>query len=369
MLFGEAQSKCDHVAGVPLLPEVAEKLHLLFLAKGALATTAIEGNTLTESQVLEQLEGKLNLPPSQEYLKREVQNIIDACNTLQTPVINGAWDVLSVDSIKRINRMVLKGLEVGEDVVPGEIRSHSVTVGNYRGAPAEDCEYLLERLCEMLNSFVDENYSQKVIGLIKAVFAHLYLAWIHAFGDGNGRTARLLEFVILLSHGVATPAAHLLSNHYNATRTEYYRQLDQASKTRDPLPFLEYAIQGFIDQLKQQLKTIRQYQLDLTWQRYIYDVFKDKTSDTDKRRRELLLNLSEQATPIYVSTVNELTPRIAKAYAGLTSRTLDRDLKLLEDEGLIEIEHGVVKVNKEMIESFLPDTKGALIPQTIQSRK
>ncbi len=63
MLLGEAQSKCEHIAGIPLMPSVAEYLHQLYLAKGTQATTAIEGNTLTEEQVLQRFQGKLKLPP------------------------------------------------------------------------------------------------------------------------------------------------------------------------------------------------------------------------------------------------------------------------------------------------------------------
>ncbi|MBW2661693.1 MAG: Fic family protein, partial [Deltaproteobacteria bacterium] len=37
---------------------------------------------------------------------------------------------------------------------------------------------------------------------------------MHPFGDGNGRTARLLEFEALLSSGVPAPSSQLLSNHY-----------------------------------------------------------------------------------------------------------------------------------------------------------
>jgi hypothetical protein len=78
--------------------------------------------------------------------------------------------------------------------------------------------------------------------ILKAIMAHLYLAWIHPFGDGNGRTARLLEFHILLEAGVPLPVAHLLSDHSNRTRAEYYRQLDRASKSGgDVLPFLSSA--------------------------------------------------------------------------------------------------------------------------------
>jgi hypothetical protein len=54
--------------------------------------------------------------------------------------------------------------------------------------------------------------------LIAAVVAHVYFEWIHPFGDGNGRTGRLIELKLLLEAGVPQPAAHLLSNHYNATR-------------------------------------------------------------------------------------------------------------------------------------------------------
>lgn len=62
--FGEASSKCEHISRVPLRPATAQALHQLYLAKGVAATTAIEGNTLSEEQVLKAVEGKLVVPPS-----------------------------------------------------------------------------------------------------------------------------------------------------------------------------------------------------------------------------------------------------------------------------------------------------------------
>src|SRR5947207_5877512 len=73
--LGECQSKSEHLAGVPLHPKTARKLHDVYLAKGVLATTAIEGNTLSEEEVLQHLEGKLKLPKSREYLAQEITNI------------------------------------------------------------------------------------------------------------------------------------------------------------------------------------------------------------------------------------------------------------------------------------------------------
>ena len=53
-----------HIAGVPLDRETADKLYRLYLTRGVQATTAIEGNTLSEEQVQQRIDGKLELPPS-----------------------------------------------------------------------------------------------------------------------------------------------------------------------------------------------------------------------------------------------------------------------------------------------------------------
>src|SRR5262249_16120802 len=152
---------------------------------------------------------------------------------------------ITVATLKEFNALILKGLELNEDVVPGEIRNYDVGVGSYRGAPHGDCEFLLSKLCEWIESplFQDDSDNNLITAIIKSIVFHLYLAWIHPFGDGNGRTARLVELAILLAQGVSTPAAHLLSNHYNATRKKYYGELDRASKSGgDIIPFIEYAM-------------------------------------------------------------------------------------------------------------------------------
>ncbi|MEW5956545.1 MAG: Fic family protein [Chloroflexota bacterium] len=358
MLLGEAQSKCDHVAGVPLLPNVAEYLHQVFLAKGVLATTAIEGNTLTEEEVFRRLEGKLELPPSKQYLGQEIDNVVEVCNLIANQIFTDESIELGVDDIKEYNRLVLKNLPLSEDVVPGEFREHSVLIGRYRGAPADDCEYLLQKLCEWLNSDFDVPGADKVaFGILKAIVAHIYIAWIHPFGDGNGRTARLIEFKILLSVGVPTTAAHLLSNHYNLTRSEYYRHLDQAHKSGgDILPFIEYALQGFIDGLKEQITTIKQQQLQVHWINYIHDRFRDEDSISNIRRRRLVIDLSEKEKPVPTSKIRHISPRIAEAYAGKTDKTVIRDINHLITMGLVERTRKGVRAKPEIMFAFLPRT-------------
>ena len=85
MLLGEARAMCDHLAGVPLQPDVARNFYEVAMVRGAHATTAIEGNTLTEEQVAGILRGTFRAPPSREYQEREVKNALDALNAVSPP--------------------------------------------------------------------------------------------------------------------------------------------------------------------------------------------------------------------------------------------------------------------------------------------
>ena len=358
MLLGEAASKCEHIAGAPLRPSVAENLHRLYLAKGVLATTAIEGNTLTEKEVLQRLDGKLKLPASKEYLGQEIDNVVGACKRIGELLVKGDTG-LTPDRLCELNRLVLAKLPPEGKEVPGEIRGYSVLVGNvYRGAPAEDCRYLIERYCEWLagEDFKAPVGMETVYAIIKAIVAHLYFAWIHPFGNGNGRTARLIEFQILLAAGVPTPAAHLLSNHYNLTRSEYYRQLDQASKTGgEIIPFIQYAVGGFVDGLREQLHVIREQQWDVAWRSYVHTRFRDRTGPSAIRQRDLVLDLSECREPVPLRKIPELSPRLAKAYATRSQKTLQRDLiELVYGLELIKRTPKGVLANREIILAFLP---------------
>lgn len=358
LMLGECQSKCEHVSSVPLQPSTADGLYRVYLAKGVLGTTAIEGNTLSEDEVLQHLEGTLRLPPSREYLSREIDNIVKGCNDTLGLIAKGEIPPLTPDSIRHLNRTVLDGLELDDGCTPGELRSHSVVVGKYRGAPAQDCELLLQKLCEWLrDSFVPPKSQGQdltiAFAILKAVIAHLYIAWIHPFGDGNGRTARLLEFQILIGAGVPAASAHLLSSHYNATRTEYYRQLARASDSGgDTVPFVVYAVQGFLDGLRQQVDETWTQQWDIAWQNYIHEHFAGKSSETAVRQRRLVLDLAAQSLPVPRAKISEISTRLAQSYAKRTDKTLARDLNALIESGLVIKTHEGYRARKELILAF-----------------
>lgn len=356
--LGEIASKCEHLANLPLRPETREQMHRVYLAKGVAATTAIEGNTLSEADVRKAVDGKLEVSPSKEYLKQEVDNIIAACNEIGKAVVSSEPTPISAELISSYNRQVLENLPLDKDIAPGKLRGHQVVVGDvYRAPAAVDCGYLLEKLCTWLQSedFKATKGRETVYAIIKAIIAHLYLVWIHPFGDGNGRTARLLEFHILLAAGVPSPAAHLLSNHYNLTRSEYYRQLDQASKSGgDIIPFLRYAVRGFVDGLHEQMNYVWDQHWHIVWRDHVHEQFQNRTHPSDARQEQLALDLAVKADWVALAEIPELTPLLAKAYAGKTTKTVQRDLNQLEKMNLIAREGRKVRARAEIIISFLP---------------
>src|ERR1700733_12397592 len=141
-MLGECQSKCEHLAGVALEPAIANRLHSLYLAKGIHGTTAIEGNTLSEKEIIQYLEGKLSLPPSREYLAQEVENIGRGLGTVLDIIRRGTAVQLNTETFELFNSIVLDKLDLEEGTIAGKIRRNSVGVFRYRGAPAEDCPYL-----------------------------------------------------------------------------------------------------------------------------------------------------------------------------------------------------------------------------------
>jgi Fic family protein len=359
MLLGEARSKVEHLGRALLKPDIAEELLSVYLAKGVHATTAIEGNALSESQVRDILEGHANIPPSQDYQEREAANIIAAYNRIAAHLTGGGSSELTADGIKEFNREVLDGIHE-DGVRPGEVRRQSVVVGpRYRGAPWEDCEYLLQSMCEWLNGPDFDPPSREMTipyALIKAVVAHLYLAWIHPFDNGNGRTARLIELQVLLAAGVPMPATHLLSNHYNITRDEYYRQLQQASDSGgDITGFLRYAARGFVDGIRSQVDLVWAQQYEDRWEQFIYETFGGRvTTDAERRRLHLALKLSERDEPVPRREIARLSPELAVAYAG-TERMLSRDLNALAAMGLVEpAGHGRWQAQRWKILAFRP---------------
>lgn len=355
MELGEARSKCDHLARVPMPPSYARELHEINLSKGVHATTAIEGNTLSEEEVIAILRRR-STSPAADYQVREVENVVAAYNGVLGLLGAGEAPQLTPELVRQFNYQVLEGLELFPEVRPGETRHHSVTVGTYRAPDWERCDELVQQMCDWLNgpSFSGDGTMRIPVAIIKASLAHLYLAWIHPFGDGNGRTARLCEFLVLVTCGVPTSAAHLISNHCNKTRDEYYKQLQYASESGgDVTRFLSYCSSGFVEGLGEQLRWIYDRQFRLTWHEYVGSQVTGRDPDM-RERRALIAEVLLFCEPVAKKDIPRLTPELAEIYAASGPKTLARDLNELVSIGLLRAVDGRYQADSDALMSLLP---------------
>lgn len=331
--LGQCDAIIRAIRETPLSPERHRELGRLALTKGAQATTAIEGNTLSDEEVRQVADGE-SLPPSKTYQEREVRNVIDAMNGILAAVM-ASESVPAVSPALMLSFHKRIGFDLGEhfDAIPGKFRTDERFVGPYKCPRASDVGPLVDLFCEWLQ----EEFAPRegavpfADAVIQAIVTHVYVEWIHPFGDGNGRTGRLLEFYLLLRAGNPDIGSHILSNFYNETRAEYYRQLHQANKNRDLGAFIAYAIEGYRDGLLETLKTIQGIQFEIAWRTLIHDRFakqKYRKKRVFKRRRELMLQFPLHE-PVPLEQLPMQTIDLARQYSALTSTTLLRDVKVL----------------------------------------
>jgi Fic family protein len=363
--LGESYSKCQHLVGTPLQPRVAWDLAGVYMRRGALASAAIEGNTLSEDEVNDIFVNEKRLPESQQYLEQEVRNVLDALYLVRREVYEEDGEFrLTPEWVLGKHAFLMRDLDVAAHVRPGEYRDIPIVVGNYRGAPAEDVPFLMDQLCNWVNRILDD--AKKVaatapdqaffLAFFAATLSHLYIAWIHPFGDGNGRTARLIECAILAHCGlVPWISTNVLSDYYNRTRTRYYEKLDAASRQNDVAGFIAYSALGFRDQLREQVRTVQSHQRVVAWINYVHERFQGEPSTDIARRRRAVVLAMPDGKPLSRKEIRYLSPSIAEMYEGTSDRLFRRDMgKLIELELVEEVGAGRFESCIWRMDAFTP---------------
>lgn len=237
---------------------------------------------------------------------------------------------------------------------PGSTRS-AVTTADRTGAPA--CRR--PNLATVLTDKLRPPRLRRRAGLVRGRSRWLAPpclagAWIHPFGDGNGRTARLCEYLVLVTSGVPTTAAHLISNHCNLTRDEYYQQLRFASESGgDITRFLQYCAEGFVFGLGEQLRYVHDRQFRLTWHEHVAELVTGRDLKM-RERRSLIANSLLGLAPVSRREIPLLTPELAAAYSTCGPKTLSRDLNELIALDLLVERDGGYTARDDVMLNLLP---------------
>ncbi|MCY4465410.1 MAG: Fic family protein [Chloroflexi bacterium] len=370
LLLGEVQARITLIKRMSIPRDDSNQLRKIYLNKGVHGTTAIEGNTFSEEEVGRIIAGDLQAAPSRAYQQQQIDNMVRAFNEVANGILAGSERRFSQALLHEYHRIVLDELagETADGVKTGEIRNHSVTAGRYLAPPVPELDGLLQQFCDWLNHPAQADAGEELtMPILKAIIAQVSFIWIHPYGDGNGRMARLIEFMLLLQSGVPDIAAHLLSNHYNLTRDRYIDHL-QAShgewdgesypKKGNLADFIRYALEGFRDGLDEQLTAIHAMQARSIWRDEIDATFVREFSanltTARQRQKRLLLNLSDRLMerPATKQDISTLSPALARAYAGKSMRTVSRDLNALQELNLLKRVGGGYLPNDSILRGF-----------------
>ena len=191
-------------------------------------------------------------------------------------------------------------------------------------SPASSISDSMQKLCEYVNT---DNENEFVNPLIKGILIHFWIAYIHPFMDGNGRTARALFYWFMLKHKYWLFEYLSVSTAILSARAQYYRSfLYSEIDDNDATYFIVYNLKTIHKAIEQLNAYIERKQKE---KRHAYR-FTAKFPSLNYRQRTLLSSAIEKPQEIF-------TIETHANIHGVTYQTARTDLLSLKNMGLLEM--------------------------------
>lgn len=169
--------------------QLKEIFHLL----ESVGSARIEGNRTTVSEYIEQ---KIEKRERSNERFSEIANVEQAMSYIEESIDSGS--AISHQFIRELHHLTVNDLNDEGDRTPGAYRTWAVEIARSKHLPPEP--HLVQTYMEELINFINKDDNQK-FDLIKVAIAHHRFAWIHPFGNGNGRVVRLITYALLIKYG------------------------------------------------------------------------------------------------------------------------------------------------------------------------
>lgn len=260
------------------------------------SSLAIENNQLSLFQVEDVINGKMVIGEQKDI--QEVKNAYKAYE--QIDKVNP----YSVDDLKKIHGIMTYLIE--EDA--GKFRNHGEAVYDgdveiFMAPPHKLVPTLMDNLFNWMNEVKDTTNPL----IISSVF-HYEFVFIHPFGDGNGRTARLWQTAIL-AHWEKAFTYLPIESMIKKNQEEYYKVIDNCNKAGNSTKFIEFMLEMIDATIDETANNATQETTQETTQEKILKLIKDNPSITQ----------TQMATAL-----------------GLTRDGISYNIKQLKDNGIIE---------------------------------
>lgn len=169
-------------------------------------------------------------------------------------------------------------------IIPGKFRNFEVAMGAHQPPASKSLEKFISRFCEA--------YKNIPIGeiLIAAAASHHRLAWIHPFGDGNGRVVRIFTSSLLKAYGLNGGGIWSISRGLARNRSQYYTKLAIADQGRQGdldgrgtlserglVEFCEFFLSTMLDQMDFMLGILKLDSVISRYARLMHEVFPKKS--------------------------------------------------------------------------------------------
>lgn len=156
--------------------------------------------------------------------------------------------------LQQLQKIAVEGIEA----YPGEWRTGPARITKSKHTPpdAHLIGFLVQEMCD----YVNNNWHEKTAFYL-ASYVMWRINWIHPFADGNGRTSRVVSYIVLcVSLKTLLPGTPSIPQQIQDDRTVYFRALEHADEAcaagHEDVSQMETALRNML--AKQLLSVIEQ---------------------------------------------------------------------------------------------------------------
>lgn len=323
----------ETVVDLPILPELSSQLEPEIMYSSISGTAMIEGNPIIKDDVKRIAQGE-DIERYTQKDKQEIKNLIEAYNWLSGMKPSEEPYTLTEGIIKELHQIITNNVP-HENNIPGQYRNIKVYVGNKSHGGKYTPPKIHEDIKNLMIEFIWWINNEEVKAFnpfLRAALAHYHFCLIHPFGDGNGRTARILEALLLQTSNVKYVPKEL-SNYYYRNVDDYYIAFSKSIKLKKNVtPFLEFMLKASVESLQGIKESIicfiRKFSL-----RDLY-TFEKQNKKITKRQFDLLSLLLDNPIEFTLKDVIEKYP-FSILYRRVSTQTARRDLNRLSKMNLL----------------------------------
>ena len=145
--------------------------------------------------------------------------------------------VLTPELVSELQGIAVQGLEE----TAGQIREEPVSIGGTTHVPPpwQDVPALLQEMCDYVSEYWDTATAEHL-----AAYVMWRLNWIHPFTNGNGRTSRVISYMVFCAKlGFNLPGESTIPEIIDRDKGRYYLALEEADAR-----WIERETQGLANQ-------------------------------------------------------------------------------------------------------------------------